>query len=638
MTKSIFLLLMPVIFGGAASAQTTPPVQPYGKVDQADLELKQCDFEKDANAEILFDYGVMDGKAGLPVGRHTRIKVFNEFGKGYGNVELEYYSYMGDIGIADVKAETINFENGKLEITPLDKKDIYNQRIDKWHSIIKFAMPNVKAGSIIDLTYRQFIPAVWQFQHFIPTRYSEVELNITGNPNFKTIPYVKQSYVKSKGETVDPYQIRAMANIHSMPDEPYIGSRLGNLQRIEFIGIDTRVSTWAKIGEVLMKANDFGYDLDRNLSGESGIIVKAKTFKSADEKIAFIFDTVKNRMKWDGNLNFYTIDGTVRSWDKMTGNSTEINMMLYHLLKKAGIKSSLVMVSTKKKGKINPANASIYAFNTTVIYIPIDSTKSYVLDATNKHALYTTMPVEIMNSFGLNIDPHDALSINYSDNLKAYNVIFIADNEPAMQSIFLNAEIKSEGKMEGHAEMTSSKYNKVNALQLYDTYRDKKKYLDTFKNFDNNLKILSFKRENADVDSLPLVQKVDFSLDLAGSDANYIYVNTPFFNVFGKNPFIGEERFSDIDFGYLNNYSVYAVYKLPTGFKTDALPKTMTLVMPDKSAIFKRTVAEDNGTVLIKYVVIRNKSLYLKEDYPDIREFYKKMYELLNEQIVLKKS
>ncbi len=127
-------------------------------------------------------------------------------------------------------------------------------------------------------------------------------------------------------------------------------------------------------------------------------------------------------------------------------------------------------------------------------------------------------------------------------------------------------------------------------------------------------------------------------MDLAGSDANYIYVNTPFFNVFGKNPFYGDERYSDIDFGYLNNYSVYAVYKLPAGYKTDALPKPVTLLMPDKSAMFKRTVVEDSGTVLIKYVIVRNKSLYFKEDYPDIREFYKKMYELLNEQIVLKKS
>lgn len=632
------LIGMSVYTADAQDKPTIPQTQPFGKIDQADLELKACDFEKDANAEILFDYGVMDNKSGLPMTRHTRIKIFNESGKMYGNVELEYPNYNGyETGIGNIKGETINLENGKLEITPLDKKDIYNQRVDKWHSLIRFAMPNVKAGSVIDITYGQFIPAVWRFQNFIPTRYSEYELNLSGNPNFKSIPHVSQPYVKSKGETVDSYQIRAMANIHSMQDEPYMGSWQDNLQRVEFIGIDTRVSTWSKIGQVLMKANDFGYDLNRNLSGESGILTKAKSLKSADEKIAFIFDTVKNRMRWDQNLNFYTIDGTVKSWDQMKGNSAEINMMLYHLLKKAGINASPVLVSTKKHGKINPANASIYGFNNTVIYVPVDSTKSYILDATNKHALYNTMPEEVSNTFGLNIDTHDASSISYGDNLKAYNMMFIADNEPAMQSIYLNADIKAEGKMEGSAEITSSKYNKVRALQLYDD-RGEAKYLDTFKNFNNDLKVLSFKRENVAVDSLPLTQKVDFSLDLVGSDANYLYVNTPFFNVFGKNPFYREERLSDIDLGYLNNYSVYAIYKLPAGYKTDALPKPTTLLMSDKSAMFKSTVVEDNGTIMIKYVLVRNKSLYFKEQYPEIHEFYKKMYELLNQPIVLKKG
>jgi len=312
-------------------------------------------------------------------------------------------------------------------------------------------------------------------------------------------------------------------------------------------------------------------------------------------------------------------------------------MMLYHLLKKAGIKSSPLIASAKIKGKINPANPSIFSLNNTVIYVPVDSTKTYVLDATNKHASYNTMPESILNSFAFNIDPHDALSINNSDNLKAYNVMFVSDDQPAMQSVFMNAEIKPDGKLEGNAEITSSRYNKTGALQLYES-KTEEKYLDTLKNFDNNLKISSYKRENADVDSLPLVQKVDFSLNLTGSDGNYIYVNTPLFNLFSKNPFLSEERYSDIDFGYLNNYSIYSVYKLPAGFKTDALPKTLTLVTPDKSIIFKRTVAESEGTVLIKYVIIRNKSIYFKEDYPDLREFYKKMYELLGEQIVLKKA
>ncbi|HEX3387100.1 MAG TPA: DUF3857 domain-containing protein, partial [Mucilaginibacter sp.] len=628
-----------------------------GKVSQADLDLKKCDFEPDANAEVLFDKAEvsleyesqnvratdnMTVRANVPVittERHIRIKIFNDFGKGFGNISIRFYSYMGDMVVNDLQAETINVENGKVEITPLDKKQIYTEQTNRRYSTLKFSFPNIKPGSVIEYKYRMKTGGLstWYFQNYIPERYSELRLSVPSYYEFRSIPHVSQAFVKSTGDGADAYQVRAMANIHSMPLEPYMSSRDENLQRIEYIAINKTMNTWSKIGEQLMKYNDFGYDLDRNLAEEALIVQKAKGMASDEAKIAYIFEQVKNNMKWNDGTEFYTLDGTVKAWNKKVGNSAEINMILFHLLKSAGVKAMPLVVSTRDNGKINPANAVIYHFNNTVVLVPVDSAKIYVLDATNKHNLYTTMPESILNTYGLSIDTHDALSVNYSDKLKAYNMVLVADEEPAMQSVFMNAEIKPDGKLEGNAEITSTKYNKVHALRLYET-KGEEKYLDTFKNFDNNLKIVSYKRENADVDSLPLVQKVDFSLALTGSDENYIYLNTPFFNLFGKNPFLSETRYSDVDFGYLNNYSIYSVYKLPAGFKTDALPKTLTIVAPDKSIIFKRTVAEDSGTLMIKYVIIRNKSIYFKEDYPDLREFYKKMYEMLNEQVVLKKA
>ena len=635
----------------SANAQKAPGVQPYGQVDQADLEMKDCDFEKGANAMVLFDYGKMDERAGLPLWRHTRVKIFNEFGKGFGDISLETYSLDGNVSVTDIKAETINLEDGKMVVTPLDKKQVYKVVIDKWHATLKFAMPNVKAGSIIDISYRQDIPSVWHFQNIIPIRYSEIELNIPQAinargmdgrivpwvVNFKSIPHVKQPYVKSTGETSSGTQTRAMANVHSLPLEPFMSSRADNFQRIEFIGVDTYISTWPKIGALLLRASDCGEDMERSLSNESEIIRKAKSLKSDEEKIACVFDSVKARMKWNGLYLFYSIDGTSKAWDKRLGNSAEINMMVYHLLKKAGVKSYPLVVSTKSNGKVNPANASIFKFNHLVVYIPVDSTKMYVLDASRKENLYNTIPLNILNTFGLSIDTRNVLGIDQDEKDKSFQMVFISDEEPAMQAVSLNGEIKPDGKIEGNAEITSYKYNKESALRLYDTVGEVK-YIDTLKKYDNNLKIGSFKMENAEVDSLPLSQKISFSMDLPGSDGTYIYFNGNLFNSMGKNPFFKDERFSDIDFGYLDNQSIYGVYKVPEGYKTEALPKSISIVMPDQSMVFKRTVAEDSGTILVKYVLSHRKTIYFREDYPDVQGFYKKMYELLNEQIVLKKS
>lgn len=647
MKRPYLLLIALCIISLKLNAQTqkTDYMQPYGKVDQTDLEMKSCDFERDANAMVLFDYAAMDGKAGLPVGRHTRIKIFNDFGKGYGNISLEYPIYNGGPGINDLKAETINFEDGKVEITPLDPKQIYSVRIDKWRTALKFAMPNLKAGSIIDITYRQVIPATWYFQNFIPVRYSELELNIpstiiTRNRtiaiDFKSIPHTYQPYVKSTGESTDGYQIRAMANIHSLPNEAYISSRAGNLQRLELIGVDTYVSTWPKVGELLMKSSEFGDELDRGFTNDAEIIKNAKSLKTDDEKIAYIFDEVKNRMTWNGLYRFFAIDGTVKAWDKKTGNSGEINMIVYHLLKKAKVKAYPLVVCTKSNGKLNPGNADIYHLNNTVVYIPVDSTKNYVLDASRKENLYNVIPANILNTFGLSIDVDNLLKLNEYGAHTAYQMIFISNDDPVLQSVSLNAEIKPEGKMDGNAEITSYAYNKVNALRLYDTVGEPK-YIDSLQRINKEIRISSFTMENATVDSLPLSQKFNFNMDLSASEGNYIYVNTNSLNILGKNPFYSEQRFSDIDFGYRDNYAVYGVYKLPVGYKVEALPKNISVVMPDESIIFKRTVAEDDGTILVKYVLNHKKTLYFKEEYGDIRSFYNKMYDLLNEQIVLKK-
>jgi hypothetical protein len=60
--------------------------------------------------------------------------------------------------------------------------------------------------------------------------------------------------------------------------------------------------------------------------------------------------------------------------------------------------------------------------------------------------------------------------------------------------------------------------------------------------------------------------------------------------------------------------------------------------MPDKSIVFKRFEGEQDGSVMIHYTIDYKRSIYTKDEYPSIRDFYKKMYEMLNEQIVLKKQ
>lgn len=141
-----------------------------------------------------------------------------------------------------------------------------------------------------------------------------------------------------------------------------------------------------------------------------------------------------------------------------------------------------------------------------------------------------------------------------------------------------------------------------------------------------------------EIDTLPLTQNINFNLDLTSSDDSYIYFVPNIFSSLRTNPFLSENRRTDIEFGYRNSYSIIGTYTLPANYKIDALPKSASMTMPDGSITFKRYVAAENGTLMVRYVIDHKTTLYPKDSYPDFHEFYKKMYEMLNEQVVLKKS
>jgi len=641
--NKIFTLLFLGAIAFTAKAQTTPSTQPYGKVDQADLELKACDFEKDANAEVLFDKAniTYDINYAIMVERHKRIKIFNDHGKDQANIRIEYFGGDGSEGIHNVQAETINLNNGKIEITKIDKKQIYTQAVDRLRTVLTFSFPDVKPGSIIEFKYTQTNESLgdfpdWYFQSDLPTRYSELNCVVPDELHYKNLVRVNQPYVKNIVDKGTDSRDIALANIPSLSDEPYMSSRNDNLECILYQlqtvsphgGVSQSFSdSWKKIGEEEVNYDDFGGQFKRKLTGEDVIITKAKSLKTDDEKIAYIFDEVKNTMKWDNNYERYTNDGTSKAWDKKVGNSTEINLIVNHLLNKAGVRAYPLLLSTRKNGKVNPAYPTRYQFNTSVTYVPVDSANYYILDATNKYNCYKDVPHNLLNSFGLYIDKEK----------ENYDIMFVQRTTPVRNVILVNADIKPNGKMDGTAEISSFSYNRKERVENY-KQDGEKKFIDYLREDDNNLKITSLKFENMDVDTLPLTQNIAFNLDLPGSDDNYIYFKPNLFTSLGPNPFLSENRQTDIDMGYLNSYSINSLYKIPAGYKLDALPKNVSMTMPDQTIIFKRVVGEQDGTIAVRYSIIYKKSVFFKENYAGLHDFYKKMYEFLNEQIVLKKS
>ena len=106
----------------------------FGDVTKEDLELKQCDFDANAEAMILVEDGRIEavfGK-GIEMKKRVRIKILDKKGLDWANVKLVYYSEGRQQEILSLSAQTYNLDaSGKTVVTKLDKKLVYDKKLNK---------------------------------------------------------------------------------------------------------------------------------------------------------------------------------------------------------------------------------------------------------------------------------------------------------------------------------------------------------------------------------------------------------------------------------------------------------------------------------------------------------------------------
>ncbi|MBL0146997.1 MAG: hypothetical protein IPP48_16045 [Chitinophagaceae bacterium] len=313
------------------------------------------------------------------------------------------------------------------------------------------------------------------------------------------------------------------------------------------------------------------------------------------------------------------------AWKDKIGTSGEINLILINLLKDAGIKVRPILVSTRENGIIITSVAGYDQFDKVMAYVDI-ADKHYVLDATEQETPSHLIP--------LNVQASEGLLISKLDNFEWGWTVLWNDKNKFAKAVFINADLDSKGKMSGIAKVTSYDYEKMKDLKDYRKGTDKLKEL---KITQAGLTVDSLTVEGADVDSLPLVQEFKFTAP-TNSSGDYNYFSLNYFTGFEKNPFLSEERRTEIFYGALQDYSISALVYLPEGYVMDELPPNMKMITSDSSIIFKRYVSQGDGFLNVQVTLKFKNPIYSVEAYPEINEFFKKMYALLDEKFVYKKK
>ncbi|MDX1956772.1 MAG: hypothetical protein SFU20_14680, partial [Chitinophagaceae bacterium] len=74
------------------------------------------------------------------------------------------------------------------------------------------------------------------------------------------------------------------------------------------------------------------------------------------------------------------------------------------------------------------------------------------------------------------------------------------------------------------------------------------------------------------------------------------------------------------------------------GYEWDALPKNLRMIMPDTSISITRISQVSNDRLSMRITIDFKKPFFSVQEYDAFHEFYKQLFDILNEQYVIKKK
>ena len=625
----------------------------YGKIDKADLLLKECEYDKTAGAYKLLslgdvDYEMVNGKFNIVNDRRVRIKILNEEGLKKAHVAIQFYNNSGYKAIKDITAITYNLDNtGNIVTSTMSKDSIKPKKINNKLAEVSFNMPDVKVGSVIEYEFSYVEKSIanideWYFQDDIPTRFSLYNVAVPYMFKFETSVYAYQeieqqnsvtnqnaTFRKDKLAYASAVKTYILRDVPALEKEPFMGSVKDYLQRIAFRltqveygnGEKEEVnSEWPKVTKDLLDDADFGVQLKKKLTRTKKLDDTLSNVTGDYNKMAVIYEYVRKNIKWNGDESVFASKEVSQVWDKKLGNSADLNFALIILLRDADLHAYPLLVSTNENGMVNTKDPLLRHFNVTMACVIIDG-KKYILNAADKYNMPNLVPSNVLANNGFIVDKEHGGFITLS-----------AESGASKNEVSVVAIITSDDTLRGTASIKSYAYAKDAELKRLQGENDT---LETFytRSYDG-MKIHCSDFTNLEMDTVALQQEFDFSMPLTTLRDNKAFTLN-LFQGFDKNPFEAEKRKTDIDYNYKRSYTIVGAIEIPDNYQIKEIPKNTRINMSDSGIVMERIVKIEKNSLDFRITLDITNTLYEYKSYPLLRDFYNKLYSALAEQVVL---
>ena len=631
----------------------------FGKPTDEEMSMTVYAPDPDAEAvklysdtDVQFDFMADDFWVVYRV--KERVKVLKPEGASAADVTIVFDDPQGSTNgdrISGVKGSAYNLEDGKVVRSKLTGDLKSKERVDKYYSQVKFSIPNVKVGTVIEYEFQRQSPYIytisdWDAQCAMPVFFTEYTITIPEWFNFSTEMRGRATVVASRKD--DTYKVvlpdgllTCTSTVHhfegrelpAVKDDDYVWCVEDFMTKVEHdlrsISISGGYyknfqSTWEDVDKMLMGDEDFGkyFNMDNPLAKEQadlkldGLTAREKTEKLRDLLLAYY--------TWDQSYGLYSI--SPRKLQKEgTANSCTLNFALMSMLRDAGITACPVVLSRRTKGRLPYAHASVAALNTMVLAVAdaADSTVFYVDAAAKGYPVGTLTANELVDRGRM---------LNKAGNASWVDLRNCCDGKVITSA---KATITPDGMLQGSYNAV---YHGVAVGHYRDIYRDVTDSVAYVEHFatSNNVEIDSFELKDIDSNSDEVKEDLTFSRSL-NTDDEHIYLN-PFLFIDATNPFKAETRDLPVEFMYnaMNRHTIQLT--LPEGYVVEELPSSFTLVMPNEDMNARMRVRQSGNTIAINYNFTRKTLLYDTDNYSYLRDFWATAELKLGEMIVLKKQ
>ncbi|WP_461639827.1 DUF3857 and transglutaminase domain-containing protein [Labilibaculum euxinus] len=635
-----FLLL--IIFILSVVSNSNAKGIKFGKVSKDEFALKECPYEKDASAVILSRTCSVDlSYLIIRYFYHVRIKILKEEGIDQANIKLSYYRNNNIENISGVKGQTINLnEQGKQEVSEIANNLIFDVDVDENYGEVRFTMPDVKVGSIIEYKYTtnsHFYSYLdtWYFQDEIPTLNSSLKVNMPETFRYNIVMFGSQVQAKYPESNNSQW---TLTNMPSIKEESHINNYHDFVEQLRFqlAGYFTRDESTLSASPIFVNSMTTYEELAKEYSEKVNFLGRTNFAKKQLEtildgnennweKLQKIYDFVRSHVKWNGKYRIYPENSPPNVLDEKAGTNSEINYLLVLLLREAGFDCNPALARSNNRGLIQKAYPLLSQFDQVLAFVELYG-KRIFLNATSpyrpfdliaeKDLNYYAFVLKKGNPFWAKIEPNEK---NHQDVLITYDYSN-SENPVCKLRVRENGYFAAESRKELTEVGSESWMTNLFDLEKCDFQKDSLHFTN-----EENVN-LSLKME-CDL-------KLENSLD---QESDYIYVNL--FNKKDlKNPFLKESRQYRVDYNYPRSRSYMVKIILPEGYQFEDFPKRKKIILSGETGKYTLNSQITGKELCIRTSFSINATSFSKEYYVDLREFYSQMSKTMGSKVVIKRS